>query len=207
MSNSSNADGAGSSASSEICELNRHAGTAVTVSDDTVLLISRAVDAWRLTGGSFDPTVLGSMLRAGYDRSYEQLGPSPPAGHNLLGISVADILIDGNDIQLAAGTGFDPGGIGKGLAADIVCREMRQAGADGVCVNLGGDVRVSGTSPDGPAWTIGVEHPWSERPIALVKPPTARSPRRRRWPGGGRPAVRRGTTSSTRRQDSRPTLI
>jgi len=29
------------------------------------------------TGGAFDPTVLWSLVRAGYDRSFEQLAGSP----------------------------------------------------------------------------------------------------------------------------------
>jgi FAD:protein FMN transferase len=54
---------------SEICELNRRAGADVEVSAETALLVARAVEAWRLTGGGFDPTVLGAVLRAGYDVS------------------------------------------------------------------------------------------------------------------------------------------
>src|SRR5689334_1464261 len=56
---------------SEISTLNRHAGAPVKVSPDTVELVQRAKDAWRLTNGRFDPTVLGSVIRAGYDRSFE----------------------------------------------------------------------------------------------------------------------------------------
>jgi thiamine biosynthesis lipoprotein len=153
---------------SEISSLNRQAGAFVAVSDPTLVLIQRAVEAWRLTGGAFEPTVLGAMVRAGYDRSFELLGPNPPAGHSLLGIGVADIEIDGNHVRLPAGTGFDPGGIGKGLAADLVAAAVMAAGADGVCINLGGDVRVCGVDPRGKGWTVAVEHPWSSEPVVLL---------------------------------------
>jgi FAD:protein FMN transferase len=153
---------------SEISELNRKAGTFVAVSGVTVTLIDRAVDAWRLSGGAFEPTVLGAMVRAGYDRSFELLGPAPVSGHSALGIGVADIEIQGNRVRLPAGTGFDPGGIGKGLAADLVCAELMAAGAAGACVNLGGDVRVCGEGPQEQGWTVAVEHPWSTRPIVLL---------------------------------------
>ena len=52
-------------------------------------------------------------------------------------------------VELPAGVGFDPGGIGKGLAADLVVDELLAAGAHGACVNIGGDVRVEGDAPDG----------------------------------------------------------
>jgi thiamine biosynthesis lipoprotein len=153
---------------SEISQLNRHAGSLVAVSEQTMVLIKRAVEAWRLTGGAFEPTVLGAMVRAGYDRSFELLGPTPSAGNSLLGIGVADIEIDGDGVRLPAGTGFDPGGIGKGLAADMVCADLLAAGAGGVCINLGGDVRVCGMGPREKGWTVAVEHPWSVEPVVLI---------------------------------------
>jgi thiamine biosynthesis lipoprotein len=156
---------------SEVSELNRKAGTFVPVSSDTVTLIRRAMEAWRLSGGAFDPTVLGALLRAGYDRPFDQLVQAPPHRNgpgSLLGAGSAEIAIQGNSVRLPAGTGFDPGGIGKGLAADLVCAELIAAGVDGACVNLGGDVRVTGTGPEGGGWTIAVEHPWSPLPIAFL---------------------------------------
>ena len=153
---------------SEICELNRRAGDEVVVSVETALLVERAIEAWRLTGGGFDPTVLGAVLRAGYDVSFEAMpdNKGPSASDLLTGCT--DIEINGCSIRLPAGSGFDPGGIGKGLAADLVIGEVLAAGASGACVNLGGDLRVAGENPQGGAWTIAIEHPSSADPIALV---------------------------------------
>jgi thiamine biosynthesis lipoprotein len=153
---------------SEISELNARAGEPVRVSADTVALVTRAIDAWRFTGGSFDPTVLGPMLRAGYDRSFEEISSVTVAPPSLLVVACTDIEVVGNIITLPIGTGFDPGGIGKGLAADLVAEALVAAGAAGVCVNMGGDVRVMGVGPDGAGWTIAVEHPWSAEPLVHV---------------------------------------
>ena len=154
---------------SEISELNRRAGETVAVSADTVLLVTRAIEAWRLTGGGFDPTVLGAVLAAGYDRSFEELVDQPvvPRPSTLL-VGCTDIVVSTGSVHLPAHTGFDPGGIGKGLAADLVVYELLAAGATGVCVNLGGDLRVAGTGPDGGPWTVAIEHPWRDEPLALV---------------------------------------
>ncbi len=46
---------------SELCRLNDAAGVPVVVSPDTFALIARAVDAWRDTGGRYDPTVLAAL--------------------------------------------------------------------------------------------------------------------------------------------------
>ncbi len=71
-------------------------------------------------------------------------------------------------MRLPAGTGFDPGGIGKGLAADLVVAELLAEGAEGACVNLGGDVRVAGIGPDGDGWTVSVDHPRREVPLVRL---------------------------------------
>ena len=92
--------------------------------------------------------------------------------------------------RLPAGVGFDPGGIGKGFAADLVAAEAMDAGAAGVLVDLGGDLRVAGRPPgdDRAAGSIGVDHPTADRSIALG--PTDRRCRRHqhaRHAAGGPP--------------------
>jgi thiamine biosynthesis lipoprotein len=153
---------------SEICELNRRAGDEVVVSPETALLVERAIEAWRLTGGGFDPTVLGAVLRAGYDISFDSMSDDKSPGASSLLTGCTDIEVIGCSVRLPAGTGFDPGGIGKGLAADIVIGEALAGGAVGACVNLGGDLRVAGSNPDGEAWTIAIEHPKIAEPVALI---------------------------------------
>jgi thiamine biosynthesis lipoprotein len=153
---------------SEVCELTRRAGAAVDVSADTRLLVQRSIDAWWMSGGAFDPTVLGAVIRAGYDRSFDAMPPETPAGASVLLIGCTDIEIEGTTVRLPARTGFDPGGIGKGLAADLVVSELLAAGADGACVNLGGDLRVAGEGPAGDGWTCAIEHQWSAGPLVHV---------------------------------------
>jgi thiamine biosynthesis lipoprotein len=153
---------------SEVSQLNRWAGLPVAVSADTVTLVEHAIVAWRLSGGAFDPTVLGAVLRAGYDRSFDQFGDRPQGGHSVLGLGADAIAVRGETVTLPDGTGFDPGGIGKGLAADLVCAEAMAAGADGICVNLGGDVRLAGAGPDGGAWTVAVEQVGVDHPIVRL---------------------------------------
>jgi thiamine biosynthesis lipoprotein len=179
-------------ATSEVSRLNDRAGEAVTVSADTVLLVERATTAWRMSGGAFDPTVLGPVVRAGYDRSFDELRDRDALADDrraLLGLGASDIVIDGTTVCLPFGTGFDPGGIGKGLAADLVVAELLASGAEGACVNLGGDVRVAGEGPTGEGWTVDVSHPRGERPLVhlgLHDGAVATSTTlRRRWTVGG----------------------
>ncbi|MEM9653477.1 MAG: FAD:protein FMN transferase [Actinomycetota bacterium] len=153
-------------ASSEVARLNRHAGGPVVVSADTLLLVQLACRAWRRTDGRFDPTVLGAVEALGYTSSFDRLGPTTPDGPNgpvarPPGPTAAcgAIVIDRarSTVTMPRGIGFDPGGIGKGLAADLVGQQLNDAGVSGGCVNVGGDLRVWGSGPGGRCWRIGVE--------------------------------------------------
>ena len=121
---------------------------------------------WQATGGRFDPTVLDALEAAGYDRSFDQLpadrhgtADNRPALGPAPGLAGIRIDTEAGTVTLPVGTRFDPGGIAKGYAADLLCADLRAGGAAGACVNVGGDLRVSGTSPRGGPWTIAVPHP------------------------------------------------
>jgi thiamine biosynthesis lipoprotein len=131
---------------SEISRMNDRAGSSVSVSPETVGLVERALEGARLKNGWYDPTVLGAMLRAGYDRSFELLADAPPSNGSRLKFGYQGIEVDPlrSTVTLPRGVGFDPGGIGKGYAADLLVSELLDQGAAGVCANLGGDLRVRG---------------------------------------------------------------
>jgi len=149
-------------ADSELSTLNALAGSGepVALTSVTFDLVTAALDAWRASGGVFDPTILPSLVAAGYDRSFDEgHGPTSLTGH----VSrCSEIVIDdaGHTVVLPAGCALDLGGIGKGRAADLVAADLLEEGADGVCINLGGDLRVAGVAPDdAPAWAVAVDDP------------------------------------------------
>ena len=147
---------------SEISRLNRARGRAVRVSPETQLLVRRAIEAWKRTAGRFDPTVYEALVAAGYDRTFDRIAVAAEASEQVqpapgcAGITVDD---DQETVTLPRGCGFDPGGIGKGLAADLVVDGLLAAGATGACVELGGDVRVRGCAPEASGWVVGIADP------------------------------------------------
>lgn len=147
---------------SDVSELNREAGRWVPVSDETVLLLQRSLQAARATEGRFDPTVGAALLAHGYDRTFAEV---PARAGRITPVAVVDgawpaieIDVAGSAACIPAGTTFDPGGIGKGLAADLVAEELAGQ-ADGILVNLGGDLRVCGAAADPAGWVISVDDP------------------------------------------------
>ncbi|MCE9615139.1 MAG: FAD:protein FMN transferase [Lentisphaerae bacterium] len=57
------------------------------------------------------------------------------------------------------GMQLDLGGIGKEFAVDRVMKLADQHNITNILVDLGHDIRVSGSPPEGGAWRIGLEHP------------------------------------------------
>jgi thiamine biosynthesis lipoprotein len=155
---------------SEISRLNQLAGLALGVSPETAALVQRSIDGARVTGGAFDPTVLGDVVRAGYDRTFEELSETSGGGRSDLHLGWEGIEVDpaASTVRLPRGVGFDPGGVGKGFAADLVVAELLSLGATGACANLGGDLRVAGDAPAEGAWSIAIQHPFRDEPAASV---------------------------------------
>jgi thiamine biosynthesis lipoprotein len=185
---------------SEISRLNAAGSRPVVVSRLTFELIERAVSAWERTGGAFDPTVLPALNAAGYDRDYAEVGnagadvdagevppPVPPGA----GVVELDAVV--RAVRLPPEVGLDVGGIAKGFAADLVAAELVAGGAEGVCVNLGGDLRVTGAPPTGNAWMIEIEREPGQPAgvdapdlLAVAEGGVATTSRRRRvWRRGG----------------------
>jgi hypothetical protein len=71
---------------SEISRLNGLAGLPVRVAEETLSLVERALEGARIADGRYDPTVLGAVVRAGYDRSFELIGEDDPPVESPLGL-------------------------------------------------------------------------------------------------------------------------
>jgi thiamine biosynthesis lipoprotein len=145
---------------SELNRLNARAGCGATaVSDDLRRLVTALVDAYTWSDGDVDASVLGAMLTLGYREDFASVAmslpgnatPAPTAAPGLGGVRVGE-----GAVGLPAGVGLDPGGVGKGLAGDMVTEEIHDAGAHAVLVGIGGDVVTRGIPPDAGSWRVAM---------------------------------------------------
>lgn len=145
---------------SEITLLNNCEGTPVFVTEETTLLVKKMIQGFKITHGAYDPTILPVLIKAGYknslvnDKNITKISESAKWPTELLATE-----INGNLIFLPIGTTLDPGGIGKGLAADLLCEKMISMGATGCLVSAGGDIRVKGSPTNADNWLIAIEDP------------------------------------------------
>jgi thiamine biosynthesis lipoprotein len=100
--------------------------------------------------------MLDQLVALGYDRTWDALGhdarplPEPSSGVE----TRIELFPEISGVCLPSGTRFDPGGIGKGLAGDMVAAALLEAGAESVQIELGGDVRVAGPAWAGGSWRV-----------------------------------------------------
>lgn len=184
---------------SDTSRLNETSGAPVEVAPETMDLLGRADAARTATLGWFDPFLGRELAELGYDRSFEHIDlrrntPSeivaapvrPAIGEPLRSRSPLRLDTEHCTAALAGGVAFDPGGIGKGHAADLVSAELVDDGAVGALVNLGGDLRVRGRNDRG-SWRIDVSNPFDQslEPVLGIELGDAglatSSPLQRRW--------------------------
>ena len=147
---------------SDVTLINQNPEAWVPVGRDTIRLIQAMQLASDATGGSFDPTFLHQLLSTGYTSSIDD-----PSRITLVvdvpskDFTVHDVAIDlaASSVFVPTGLSLDPGGIGKGFAADLVVTELLDAGTGGALVSVGGDIAAAGTAPTPQGWIVNVEDP------------------------------------------------
>jgi thiamine biosynthesis lipoprotein len=155
---------------SEIAAINKSAGISpVKVSPDTFAVIEKAQRISEWTGGAFDATI-GPVIRQ-WDFKQEKM-PEPGA----LKDALKKVGYTAMQLDPAASTAFlkrpemsfDTGGIAKGHAADVVVQKLKAMGIKAALVAVAGDIRAYGKKPDGSDWRVGIRHPRSDDPDAII---------------------------------------
>lgn len=118
------------------------------------------------SGGAFDPTVAPLMKAWGFRGGTISAPPSATTISNILANSVGWQRVevayggDGRTVFASGGTRLDLGGIAKGYAIDLAYERLKDFGGENFLINLGGNIRVSGTNGRGSGgWTVAIRDP------------------------------------------------
>jgi len=147
---------------SDIWRINHAGGQAVAVAPETAELLAIGLEYGRLSQGKFDITI--GRLSGLWD--FTGASGIPNETELSFALSTVDyrqVEIEGNKVALANPYAkIDLGGIAKGFILDRVFEFLRQSGAAGAVIDLGGDVAVLNSRPDGSPWRLGVRAPFSD---------------------------------------------
>lgn len=150
--------------SSDITRINSlsDTGGVLTVDPSTLTLLATMLEGYQVTSGRFDPTVLRALVAEGYAASrIDPAAVTQVTPHSGIPASLHDVALDPltNTVSVPPGLVLDPGGVGKGLAADLAVIALLESGVDGALVEVGGDLSMAGTPPVAEGWIVAVEHP------------------------------------------------
>ncbi|NKB80815.1 MAG: FAD:protein FMN transferase [Nitrospirales bacterium] len=157
---------------SELSQINAAAGkTPVTVSPETMALLTQSFEMMRRTEGGFVITI-GPAVKAWNISEQGRIPTDQELAHifPLLEMSHVQLDEDASTALLAKpGMQLDVGGIGKGFAADFAAQAMRDVGATAGVVALSGDITTFGRMPDGHRFVFGIQHPREETGVVLAR--------------------------------------
>lgn len=148
-------------ADSEVGQLNAN-GSGV-LSEDTRIMVEKALELHEQTGGAFDITVYPLMELWGFISDEFQV-PSEAELAAVLETTGAEKLAYDTQtamLDLGGAAGIDLGGIAKGYTSDRLMEVFAEY--DLVCglVSLGGNVQCYGSKPDGTDWRCGIQDPFA----------------------------------------------
>ena len=149
---------------SETNQVNQAAGIApVKVSEETFRLIQRSIRISGITQGAFDISY-GSVDKRlwNFDASMTQLPDAQTAKKMVRLINYRNIILDEQAMTVylkEKGMRIGFGGIGKGYAAEMAKKVLKEAGVSSGIVNASGDLTTWGLQPSGEPWTIGIVDP------------------------------------------------
>jgi FAD:protein FMN transferase len=148
---------------SEISELNRNGADGWVSLDPLVVdVLGAAVAFSRETAGAFDPALLPLMELWGFRGGDLKVPSSAMLSEVMDRSNYRHIVLDPEPLRARfdrQGVGIDLGGIAKGYALDRAASAMRQAGATGGLVDLGGNLAVFGEMPVSGIGVADPKHP------------------------------------------------
>ena len=143
---------------SDIWNINTAEGEPVEVAEETAELIAKSLEYCARSKGLFDITIgaVSSLwdFKAGIKPADEAIQEA------IKHVDYTMVNVEGTRVTLADPAGMlDLGGTAKGYIADELAQLFRDEGSESAIINLGGNVVVVGSKPDGSDWRVGIQDP------------------------------------------------
>ena len=153
-----------------LCTVNRLAGGAPVAVDQRLIDFLRyAQQMYEITGGEMN-IMMGSVLKLWHE-SYVRAMDDPDMASipDPRAIAAASVFTDPALLEVDEeactvritdhNASIDVGALGKGYATEQAALALQDAGVTGYVLNIGGNIRILGSKPDGSGWRTGVRNP------------------------------------------------
>lgn len=153
-----------------LCTINKQAGgEPLPVDEKLVEFLLYARELYEVTGGEMN-IMMGSVLRLWHDcreaASEDPENASIPSEEELeaaaehMDFSALEIDAENMTVRITdPEASIDVGALGKGYATERAADFLKEDDAQGYVLNVGGNIRIIGTKPDGTGWVTGIRDP------------------------------------------------
>ena len=155
-----------------LCTLNKNAGKeALEVSPKLIDFLLYAKKLYVLTDGEMN-IMMGAVLSLWHDaREAGNYIPSEKAlteASKHISFDCLEIDEEKNTVRITdKDARIDVGALGKGYATEIAAQHLESKGVTSYVLNIGGNIRIIGTKPDGSGWGTGIKNP--QNPSSFIE--------------------------------------
>ena len=153
---------------SDISRINSGAGSPVDVSPDSLTLISTSLSYADESNGAFDPTI--GVISSLWDFEENRIPPSDSLiSERLKYVDYRQVVLTDSTVTIPEGFSIDLGAIAKGYIADKMKEYLVSEGVESGIINLGGNILLVGSRPDGADYTLAIQKPFEEEGTPAFK--------------------------------------
>lgn len=154
---------------SDIYAVNYSDGQPVSISKETVELLSFAMKMAEETDGALEPTIYPVLTAWGFTTEENRVPSNAEITELLKNVGYERIRLGDATVQLDSGMMLDLGSVGKGYAGDLAAQVLKEHGIASALLDLGGNIQAVGTKPDGSPWRLGLRDPFSDSTLGVLE--------------------------------------
>lgn len=144
---------------SDIYKLNHTTQFPVEINAQTLELIKIALNMSEISDGAFNPCLYPVSSTWGFTKKQYRIPTQEEINEKLKLTDWKKVRIEDSNVFMENGMQFDLGGIGKGFAGDEAAKKMKSFGIKSALLDLGGNIQLIGSKPDGKDWSVGIRNP------------------------------------------------
>ena len=154
---------------SEVSQINGSKGQGVILSNDADKIITAALELGEKTNRALDISLYPVVREWGFTTGEYKI-PSEQVLRSLLkDTGYEKISCKDNFLTMPENFRIDLGAVAKGYGSDRAIQILKEKGDTSALVNLGGNIALLGSKPDGSDWSVGVQDPFGEGYACIIK--------------------------------------
>lgn len=144
---------------SEVYAANHSGGVPVPLSGDTARLLEQALALCGDTEGALDVSVYPVVRTWGFTTGAYRVPEAAELAALLERVDYRRLRLEDGILTVPPGMEIDLGAVAKGYACDRIADLFRRTGVTSAKLDLGGNLYVLGTKPDGAPWRLAIQDP------------------------------------------------